>query len=84
MHPSISRFPNKNFYDGKIIDGPNVKDHCNSYLPGNIYGTYSFIHIEDGMEEHSGQSSKNMVEAAVAANIVDRLAEGISNALAFK
>lgn len=53
MHPSISRFPNKNFYDAKIIDGPNVNDHYNSCLPGNIYGTYSFIHIEDGMEEHS-------------------------------
>lgn len=43
MHPSISRFPNKNLYDGKTIDGPNVKDHYNSYLPGNIYLIHSFI-----------------------------------------
>ena len=51
MHPSISQFPNNTFYDGILIDGPNVNDRHNIYLDGNIYGSYSFIHIEDDKEE---------------------------------
>ncbi|KAG0537776.1 hypothetical protein BDA96_03G177100 [Sorghum bicolor] len=75
MHPFISQFPNQMFYDGKIIDGPNVEDYNNTYLDGHMYGTYSFIHVEDGFEENSNQGSKNIVEAAVVANIVGRLVE---------
>ncbi|RLN18277.1 hypothetical protein C2845_PM02G16400 [Panicum miliaceum] len=75
MHPSISKFPNEKFCDGKILDGPNVKDYNNIYLHGHMYGPYSFIHAEDGFEENSNQGSKNNVEAAVAANIVGRLAD---------
>ncbi|KAL6642769.1 hypothetical protein ACP70R_020950 [Stipagrostis hirtigluma subsp. patula] len=78
MHPCISKFPNANFYDNRISDGPIVKqdDYVKSYLPGRIYGAYSFIHIKNDMEmlDSLGQSSKNMAEVAVAANIVERLA----------
>ncbi|ONL99538.1 P-loop containing nucleoside triphosphate hydrolase superfamily protein [Zea mays] len=79
MHPSISKFPNSNFYDNRISDGPIVRqeDYAKSYLPGPIYGAYSFIHIDNDMEmlDSLGQSSKNMAEVAVAANIVERLAK---------
>ncbi|KAM0856888.1 hypothetical protein ACQ4PT_048843 [Festuca glaucescens] len=79
MHPYINKFPNANFYGNRILDGPSVKreDYTKSYLPGRIYGAYSFIHIENGMEmlDDLGQSSKNMVEVAVAANIIERLAK---------
>jgi senataxin len=77
MHPCISKFPNENFYDNKIIDGPNVKEYHCTYLPGRIFGPYSFIHVEDGCEEHTGQGFRNFVEADVAANIICRLAKGI-------
>jgi senataxin len=83
MHPSISLFPNKTFYGGKITDGPNVYDHDNSYIDGDMFGSYSFIHIEDGKEEQSGTSFKNVVEAAVASNIVHRLKEGTLNTTSF-
>lgn len=80
MHPSISNFPNSNFYDNRISDGPIVKQegYAKSFLPGPIYGAYSFIHIDNDMEmlDSLGQSSKNMAEVAVAANIVERLAKG--------
>jgi senataxin len=69
MHPFISLFPIITFYDGKIRDGPNVNDHQHNYLDGDIYGSYSFIHIEDGKEEQSGQSLKNMVQVAVAGRL---------------
>ncbi|CAN6288922.1 unnamed protein product [Urochloa humidicola] len=82
MHPCISKFPNASFYDNQISDGPIVKQetYCKSYLPGPIYGAYSFIHIENDMEmlDSLGQSSKNMAEVAVAANIVERLAKECS------
>jgi senataxin len=84
MHPSISLFPNITPYDGKIRDGPNVNDHHHSYLDGDIYGSYSFIHIEDGKEEQSGQSLKNMVQATVAGKIVSMLEKGTLNIPAFK
>ncbi|KAI5017780.1 hypothetical protein ZWY2020_042668 [Hordeum vulgare] len=79
MHPCINKFPNANFYDNRIMDGPSVKqkDYTKNYLSGSIYGAYSFIHIENDMEmlDDLGQSSKNMVEVAVAANIIERLAK---------
>ncbi|XP_024316714.1 uncharacterized protein LOC100831140 isoform X2 [Brachypodium distachyon] len=79
MHPCISKFPNAKFYGNRISDSPSVKkkDYTKSYLPGPIYGSYSFIHIENDMEmlDDLGQSSKNMVEVAVAANIIERLAK---------
>ena len=82
MHPYINKFPNDNFYGNRIVDGPGVKreDYTKIYLPGRIYGAYSFIHIENDMEmlDDLGQSSKNMVEVVVAANIIERLAKGIS------
>jgi superfamily I DNA and/or RNA helicase len=74
MHPYISRFPNANFYDGKIIDGTNIVGYI---FFSHIFDNYSFIHVEDGIEEQIGQSLVNMVEASVAASIVARLAERI-------
>ncbi|KAB1211380.1 putative helicase MAGATAMA 3 [Morella rubra] len=68
MHPSVSLFPNREFYDQQILDGPNVKErgYEQRFLQGNIYGSYSFINIAHGKEESGvGHSLKNMVEAAV-------------------
>ncbi|ONK71148.1 uncharacterized protein A4U43_C04F5290 [Asparagus officinalis] len=68
MHPSISKFPNSNFYDKKISDGPNVM--CDSYeqkyLAGSMYGSYSFKNIQSGKEsrDSNGRSLKNMIEVS--------------------
>jgi len=43
MHPCISKFPNEKFYDKKIIDGSNVREYHCTYLPGSIFGPYSFM-----------------------------------------
>ncbi|KAJ0968900.1 hypothetical protein J5N97_021777 [Dioscorea zingiberensis] len=77
MHPSINRFPNANFYNNKILDGPNVidKKHTRCFLPGPMFCPYSFINIEYGEEtaDDLGHSKKNLVEVAVISNIISRL-----------
>ncbi|KAL6218573.1 hypothetical protein ACLB2K_011783 [Fragaria x ananassa] len=73
MHPSISLFPKKEFYDNRILDGPNVNavSYEKCFLEGRMFGSYSFIHIADGKEEfYRGHSSRNMVEVAVVYHIV--------------
>ncbi|KAM5548857.1 hypothetical protein ABKV19_000330 [Rosa sericea] len=73
MHPSISLFPKKEFYNNQILDGPNVNERSyeKCFLEGKMFGSYSFINITDGKEEFDrGHSSKNMVEVAVVYQIV--------------
>ncbi|XP_028125769.1 uncharacterized protein LOC114322616 isoform X1 [Camellia sinensis] len=76
MHPSISMFPNREFYDNMISDGPNVKEgtYERLFLQGSMYGSYSFINVSYGQEGFDNRhSTKNMVEVAVATDIVARL-----------
>ncbi|XP_011048852.1 PREDICTED: uncharacterized protein LOC105142765 isoform X1 [Populus euphratica] len=76
MHPSISLFPNKEFYDMLIQDAPNVKErnYQKQFLQGNMYGPYSFINVANGKEQsNDGRSKKNLVEVAVVSAIVASL-----------
>ncbi|WJX52816.1 hypothetical protein P8452_38886 [Trifolium repens] len=74
MHPSISSFPNSCFYLNQILDAPNViaNNYRKQYLPGEMFGPYSFINIIGGTEEFddAGQNGKNMVEVAVVMKII--------------
>ena len=80
MHPSISSFPNSYFYDNKIFDSPNVKEKNNEkrFLPGRMYGPYSFINVLDGREESIAHSYRNMVEVFVVMKILLNLYKGTS------
>ncbi|CAI9763492.1 unnamed protein product [Fraxinus pennsylvanica] len=76
MHPSISLFPNKEFYGKQIKDGPNVKERAygRCFLKGNMFGSYSFIDVTSGKEQFDNRHSrKNMVEVFVIAEIVSNL-----------
>ncbi|KAJ9540923.1 hypothetical protein OSB04_027429, partial [Centaurea solstitialis] len=76
MHPTISSFPNKEFYGGKIIDGPNVikGSYKKQFLEGDMFGSYSFIHLTQGKVEFDDTGSgKNMVEVAVIIELLARL-----------
>uniref|UniRef100_A0A5B6ZAC3 Helicase MAGATAMA 3 n=1 Tax=Davidia involucrata TaxID=16924 RepID=A0A5B6ZAC3_DAVIN len=76
MHPTISLFPNREFYDKQISNGPNVKErtYMRRFLRGRMFGSYSFINVTYGKEDHdAGFSKKNMVEVSVVVEIVARL-----------
>ncbi|MCL7036921.1 hypothetical protein MKW94_011187, partial [Papaver nudicaule] len=77
MHPEISSFPNRKFYKDQIIDAPSVlsKKFLKNYLPGPMFGPYSFINISNGRDkpDEAGHGVKNMVEVAVVMAIVRNL-----------
>ncbi|AES99089.2 P-loop nucleoside triphosphate hydrolase superfamily protein [Medicago truncatula] len=76
MHPAISMFPCKEFYDEQISDAPVVKDasYKKSFLEGEMYASYSFINIAKGKEKSGrGHSLKNMVEVAVISEMINNL-----------
>ncbi|XP_054789623.1 uncharacterized ATP-dependent helicase C29A10.10c-like isoform X2 [Prosopis cineraria] len=73
MHPSISFFPNKEFYDGLLVDGMNVRvsSYSKRFLEGRMYGSYSFINIAKGKEQLGlGHSWKNVAEIAAISEII--------------
>ncbi|XP_042472365.1 probable helicase MAGATAMA 3 [Zingiber officinale] len=69
MHPSISLFPLERFYNSKVFNGPNVikKDYTRRFLPGKMFGSYSFINIVDGTESFDSHrhSTKNDMEVVI-------------------
>ncbi|XP_057960849.1 uncharacterized protein LOC131152911 [Malania oleifera] len=75
MHPLISSFPNSKFYLGQLLDAPNVKRKCYAkcFLPGPMFGHYSFINILNGQEEEDQHGYKNTVELAVVMTILQKL-----------
>ncbi|XP_024009613.1 uncharacterized ATP-dependent helicase C29A10.10c isoform X1 [Eutrema salsugineum] len=76
MHPSISIFPNREFYGMKILDAHSVRvrSYERKFLPEKMYGPYSFINIPYGREQFGqGYSLKNVVEVSVVAEIVSKL-----------
>lgn len=81
MHPLISCFPNSKFYQNKVMDAPKVKgeDYTKCYLPGPMFGPYSFINICYGRELLDDHSRKNFVEVAVVLELVQMLFNGMLN-----
>nr|GMC57398.1 probable helicase MAGATAMA 3 isoform X1 [Ipomoea batatas] len=76
MHPSICLFPNRKFYEEKIMNGPNVTNlsYEKRFLKGAMFGPYSFINISKGKEEFDHKFSfKNMAEAFAVAEIIAML-----------
>ncbi|CAI5532598.1 unnamed protein product [Closterium sp. Naga37s-1] len=81
MHPSISAFPSRCFYRGRIQNGANVcrPQHSPKHLQP-LFGAYRFFHVK-GREERQGgameggsRSIGNSVEAALVLTLLHRLA----------
>ena len=81
MHPSISLFPNKEFYGGLIQNASTVlkeRNYQKRFLQGNMYGPYSFINLAHGEEQFNDDcSTRNLVEVAVVSELVASLFKGM-------
>ncbi|KAK6915968.1 DNA2/NAM7 helicase-like, C-terminal [Dillenia turbinata] len=77
MHPLISCFPNSKIYDNQILDAPSVrsKQYTKQYLPGAMFGPYSFINIYGGraVQDEVGYSYRNMVEVGVVTKLIQNI-----------
>ena len=76
MNPSISSFPNAQFYERKILDGTNVlSPSYNKDYRGLPFGSYTLINVTDGREdkEGTGNSRRNMVEVAVVLHLIQTI-----------
>eukprot|EP00898_Chlorokybus_atmophyticus_P002092 jgi/Chlat1/2884/Chrsp2S00355 len=64
MHPAISAWPRAQFYDGRVVDGPNVKQNNNVNDPLlGPHGPYAVFDVGNSCEERNENgSSFNVVE----------------------
>ena len=82
MHPSITLFPNRTFYEGRIRNGPNVShpDYAKAHNGGAGLGTYCFVHVEGREERGTGvggsRSKGNELEVMVVRHLLTCLAKG--------
>ncbi|KAH7909030.1 SEN1 N terminal-domain-containing protein [Hygrophoropsis aurantiaca] len=80
MHPDISQLPSRIFYQGRLLDGPDMaiktKQPWHSHPK---FGTYRFFNISRGQEESAlGHSLKNTTECQVAVALYSRLCKEFS------
>lgn len=76
MHPSISLFPNKEFYSNRIKDGSNVTaaSYNRSFFKEEAIGPYYFINVTSGEEEFDKRRSlMNKAEVSMVSEIVSEL-----------
>ncbi|KAG6392693.1 hypothetical protein SASPL_146917 [Salvia splendens] len=76
MHPSISLFPNQEFYGNKIKNGSNVMEsgYNRSFFDREGYGSYSFINVANGREEFDKRRSlMNNAEVSMVLQLVFKI-----------
>lgn len=70
MHPDISALPSRVFYDGRLLDGPEMaKKTRQPWHDHDKFGTYKFINVSWGFEESAGRSLSNSAECHLAADL---------------
>jgi senataxin len=77
MHPSISTFPSKAFYDSKLLDGPEMESKAVQpwHQSGSLFPPYAFYHPVGAREERGAHHSlMNRTEASLAVSIYWRIA----------
>ncbi|MCJ1311256.1 DEAD-box type RNA helicase [Agyrium rufum] len=73
MHPEISMFPCQAFYDGRLLDGPDMAALRNQpWHQSPTLGPYQFFDVE-GQEKSAGYSMVNHAEVEVAMALFSRL-----------
>jgi senataxin len=76
MHPDISKLPSQLFYDGRLLDGPNMAVKTQQpWHASQMFKPYRFFDVSGGHEEaaQSGHSLVNRDECGVAVALYRRL-----------
>ena len=81
MHPEISMFPSKEFYEGQLQDGQNMLAlRQQPWHQSALLGPYRFFDVRGVQEKGSkGQSLVNTKELEVALQIYDRIKKEYQN-----
>ncbi|KAL3787772.1 hypothetical protein HJC23_009823 [Cyclotella cryptica] len=89
MHPAISDFPRRIFYDGRLVDGPNVKHpeygnplKMSVFKKFPAFQPFTVLDLESS-EERGGTSLANSAEAQLALHVFNNLKSG-TNGLSTK
>jgi senataxin len=78
MHPDISSFPSKAFYEARLADGPNmeVSTRQSWHDTSELFPPYAFLHVRGSREERGKHHSLfNRQEASVAVALYARLVQ---------
>lgn len=70
MHPAISLFPNSEFYEGRIADGPNVLRHHKSWYANELFGPLVFFDVK-GFEVQNKHTFS--VHNPLEVNVIEKL-----------
>ena len=75
MHPEISAFPSKAFYDGRLLDGANMaKLRTQPWHKSKLLGAYRFFDVRGFHQSIKGSHSlTNLEEIEVCLNLFHRL-----------
>lgn len=78
MHPDISSFPSKAFYESRLADGPNMDVITRQawHDSSDLFPPYVFLHVRGSKEEKGKHHSLiNRQEASVAVALYARLVQ---------
>lgn len=75
MHPEISAFPSKAFYDGRLLDGPNMANlRTQPWHKSKLLGAYRFFNVRGFHQStQGGHSLTNFEEVEACLNLYNRL-----------
>lgn len=75
MHPEISKFPSREFYDGKLLDGEDMdKRTAKPWHQSEILGPYRFFDVQGTQQSAPrGHSLINIAEIEMALKLFARL-----------
>ncbi|KAG1677719.1 hypothetical protein FOA52_001031 [Chlamydomonas sp. UWO 241] len=87
MHPSLSEFPNTEFYSGRLVDGVSPSARPRPRTSPTLWPSHGaslvFIDVEDGKEVvTAGGSKANEAEAAVVVRLLRHLRDAAGEPLA--
>ena len=80
MHPQISRLPSNLFYEGRLIDGPDMG--TKTQKPWHLnpkFGEYRFYNVQGVEQSGSSRSLYNHSEIQVAIALFNRLRQEYSS-----